>query len=305
MTAKSEDVWQEASEQLISARDVIRFGATQMAQSDIYFGHGTDNAWDEAIFLLLEVLQLPWSLLDSIIDARLTQSERDQVLNLYLRRIHERKPAPYLVGRAWFAELPFLVNEHVLVPRSPFAELIEKQFSPWLTKNPERILDLCTGSGCIGIATALAFPESTVDLSDISAHAVDTAWQNIDYHQVDDRVRAVESDLFSALDDQRYDLIITNPPYVDKEDLDSMPKEYHHEPEIALASGEDGLNFTRRLLTEAKKHLAEDGLLFCEVGNSWWALDEAFPDLNLTWIEFENGGHGVFVIDAKTLAQHF
>ncbi len=304
MTARSHDVWQEACEQLQTARDVVRFGATQMAQSDIYFGHGTDNAWDESIFLLLEILQLPWSLLDAILDARLTQSEREQILNLYLRRIHERKPAAYLVGRAWFAGLPFIVNEHVLVPRSPFAELIEKQFSPWVQESPQRILDLCTGSGCIGIATALAFPESVVDLSDISPEAVDTAWQNIDYHQLGHRVRALESDLFSNLED-RYDVIITNPPYVDREDLDAMPKEYHHEPEIALASGEDGLDFTRRLLSQAKNHLTENGKLFCEVGNSWWALDEAFPALNFTWIEFENGGHGVFVIDAKALAEYF
>lgn len=304
MTARSQDVWQEASEQLQTARDVIRFGATQMAQSDIYFGHGTDNAWDESVYLLLEVLQFPWSLLDAILDAKLTESEREQILHLYLRRINERKPAAYLVGRAWFAGMPFLVNEHVLVPRSPFAELIEKQFSPWLQESPQRILDLCTGSGCIGIATAMAFPEAMVDLSDISAQAVDVAWQNIDYHQLDDRVRAIESDLFSNID-QQYDVIITNPPYVDKEDLDSMPREYHHEPEIALASGEDGLDFTRRLLCDAKHRLSDNGLLFCEVGNSWWALDEAFPELNLTWIEFENGGHGVFVIDAKTLAEHF
>jgi len=294
--------WIQDARPLQTIRDFVRFGATKMAGAKIYFGHGTDNAWDEACFLVLEALEIPWTLTDQVLDAHLTLSEREQLLNLFDIRIRERLPAAYLLGKAYFAGLPFIVNESVLIPRSPIAELIEKRFAPWLTQPPQRILDLCTGCGCIGIAAALSFPDALVDLSDISPEAVDVAWQNIDLHDLEGRVQALESDLFSALDGEVYDLILCNPPYVDAEDLATMPKEYHHEPSRALGSGNDGLNFTRRLLAEVREHLSENGLLVCEVGNSWFALEAAFSDIAFTWVDFDRGGHGVFVMTAAELS---
>ncbi len=294
--------WRQDAQSLQTARDFVRFSATQMNKHGVYFGHGTDNAWDEALFMVMETLHLPWALVEQVLPCRLTDSERDALVELLQQRIEQRMPAAYLLGRAWFCGLPFVVNEHVLVPRSPIAELIEQQFAPWLGQTPEKILDLCTGSGCIGIACALAFPEAVVDLSDISPEAIDVAWQNIDLHDLEHRVQAKESDLFSALAGEQYDLIVCNPPYVDAEDIASMPDEYHHEPQLGLASGDDGLNFTRRLLAEAPQYLTENGLLVCEVGNSCEALEAAFPDTAFTWVEFERGGHGVFVLTARELA---
>lgn len=287
---------------LISVRDFIRWGASQFNQAKVFFGHGTDNAWDEASQLVLHALHLMMPVDPQWLDARLTMVERQAVVALLQRRIQERIPAAYLTGQAWFAGLPFTVNERVLVPRSPIGELIERGFAPWLTTEPEYILDLCTGSGCIGIACAYAFPDAAVDLSDISQDALAVAQGNIDAHELSHRVRALESDLFSALPELRYDLIVSNPPYVDQEDLASMPAEFHAEPVLGLASGADGLDFTRRLLREAADHLTDDGLLIVEVGNSCVALEEAYPEVPFTWLEFERGGHGVFALTAQQLA---
>ncbi|GLS25938.1 50S ribosomal protein L3 N(5)-glutamine methyltransferase [Marinibactrum halimedae] len=290
-------------EELITVKDWVRWGATRFTQEQVFFGHGTDNAWDEALQLLMHVTSLPWDLVSTILDTRLTHDERKQALNFIQDRIDTRKPAAYLTGTGWFCGLPFTVNEHVLVPRSPIAELIDQQFEPWLRLPPERILDLCTGSGCIGIACAYAFPEAWIDLSDISAEALDVAWQNIHQHELDGRVQAIESDLFEHLKNQRYDLIVTNPPYVDAEDIADMPEEFHWEPQIALASGHDGLDFTRRLLKEAHDHLTEEGLLVCEVGNSWPALEALLPEVPFIWPEFSRGGHGVFILSRHQLQQ--
>ena len=232
---------------------------------------------------------------------RLALAERKDVIALLRRRMDERIPAAYLTGTAWFAGLPFKVDERVLVPRSPIAELIEDQFAPWLLREPEYILDLCAGSGCIGIACAYVFPEAAVDLSDISLDALAVAQRNIDIHEVGHRVRTIESDLFNELAELRYDLIVSNPPYVDAEDLAEMPAEYRAEPALGLASGVDGLDFTRRLLREALDHLTEEGVLIVEVGNSCVALEEAFPELPFTWLEFRRGGHGVFLLTAAQL----
>lgn len=286
---------------LISVRDYIRWGASQFTAAGVFFGHGTDNAWDEAAQLVAHVLHLSLPINPEAWDARLTLAERKDVVALLRRRMDERLPAAYLTGTAWFAGLPFQVDQRVLVPRSPIAELIEQQFSPWLVRQPEYILDLCTGSGCIGIACAYAFPEAAVDLSDISADALVVAQQNIAQHELEHRVRAIESDLFEELVELRYDLIVSNPPYVDAEDLADMPVEYRAEPELGLASGADGLDFTRRLLREAPNHLTDDGILIVEVGNSCVALEEAYPELPFTWLEFERGGHGVFLLTAAQL----
>lgn len=287
---------------LTTIRDFIRWGASRFSAAGLYFGHGTDNAWDESVQLVLHTLHL--SVQDSRpewLDARLTLGEQQAVARLFDRRINERVPAAYLIGEAWFAGLKFHVDSRVLVPRSPIAELIEAGFEPWLEREPERILDLCTGSGCIGIACAYAFEQAQVDLSDISPEALAVAGENIALHQLADRVDAVESDLFSGLASREYDLIVSNPPYVDARDLAAMPAEYHAEPALGLASGDDGLDFTRRLLAQAADHLSEDGLLVVEVGNSQRALEQAFPSLPMVWVEFERGGHGVFVLPASAL----
>lgn len=288
---------------LISVRDYIRWGTSQFNAEGLFFGHGTDNAWDDALQLVLHALHLPLPLNPDVLDARLTLAERKEVVALLRRRIDERVPAAYLTGTAWFAGLPFRIDRRVLVPRSPIAELIENQFSPWLLQEPEYILDLCTGSGCIGIACAYAFPEAAVDLSDISRDALEVAQRNIDIHDVGHRVRAIESDLFDNLAELRYDLIVSNPPYVDAEDLAEMPAEYHAEPALGLASGVDGLDFTRRLLREALDHLTDEGVLIVEVGNSGVALEEAYSELPFTWLEFRRGGHGVFLLTAAQLQE--
>lgn len=292
-------------DELLTLRDFIRWGASEFKAADLYFGHGTDNAWDEAEHLVLHAVHLTPPLDTEWLGACLVREERERVLHNLRRRIDERIPASYITHQAWFANLPFYVDERVLVPRSPIAELIQKQFTPWLEQEPARILDLCTGSGCIGIACAYAFPEAEVQLSDISYDALAVAQENIERHHLQDRVFALQSDLFENLHGQRFDVIVSNPPYVDADDLASMPDEYHAEPEIGLASGADGLDFTRRMLAEAKDFLTPNGLLIVEVGNSWPALQHAFPYLPFTWVEFERGGHGVFVLRKEDLEMSY
>ncbi|MET0357685.1 MAG: 50S ribosomal protein L3 N(5)-glutamine methyltransferase [Cellvibrio sp.] len=282
--------------ELFTIRDFIRWGASEFNAAKLYFGHGTDNAWDEAEHLVLHAIHINPPLADEWLSARLTSDERLRVLNNLQRRIEERIPAAYITGQTWFAGLPFVVDERVLVPRSPIGEIIQKRFEPWLINEPAQILDLCTGSGCIGIACAYAFPDAEVQLSDISFDALAVAEENIQQHDLEDRVFAMQSDVFENLAGQKFDLIVSNPPYVDADDLASMPPEYHAEPEIGLGSGQDGLDFTRRLLREASNYLNDDGVLIVEVGNSWVALEEAYPDVPFTWIEFERGGHGVFML---------
>lgn len=283
-------------DQLHTVRDFLRWGLSRFNEQQLWYGHGTDNAWDEVLALVMHGLHLSPEGDDRFLDARLTREEKTRVLGLLTRRIDERIPAPYLTGTAWFAGLPFRVDQRVLIPRSPFAELIENGFSPWLTQSPARILDLCTGSGCIGIACAYAFADAEVVLSDISVDALAVAEENIALHQLDGRVAVVESDLFEAMPGARFDLIVSNPPYVDEEDYRRMPAEYSHEPELALVSGSDGLDFTRRLLRQAVDHLSDDGLLVAEVGNSRPALEEAFPEVPFIWLELERGGDGIFAI---------
>lgn len=286
---------------LQTVRDFLRWTISRFNEHRLFFGHGTDNAWDEAVQLVMHALHLPADGDQRLLDARLTGEEKRTLLTVLEKRIVERLPTPYITGEAWFAGLPFYVDERVLIPRSPLAELIHQGFEPWLPAPPRRILDLCTGSGCIGIACAYAFAEADVVLSDISPDALDVADQNIARHELGERVSAVESDLFAGLEGQRFDLIVSNPPYVDAEDFAALPQEYRHEPALALASGDDGLDFTRRLLTEAADHLTEQGILIVEVGNSWPALEAAYPALPFTWLEFEHGGHGVFLLSRADL----
>ncbi len=293
--------YDQARDELLTIRDFFRWAASEFIDAKLFYGHGTDNPWDEAEQLVLHAIHLAPPLGDEWLDARLTRHERERVVLNIQRRIEERIPAAYITGQAWFAGLPYSVDERVLVPRSPIAELIENRFAPWLVNEPQQILDLCTGSGCIGIACAHAFPDAEVQLSDISYDALAVAEENIQQHGMAERVFALQSDLFENLLGQRFDLIVSNPPYVDAEDMASLPDEFHAEPELGLSSGEDGLDFTRRLLKEAEDLLTEDGLLVVEVGNSWPALEEAYPALPFTWVEFERGGHGVFILSARDL----
>tara|TARA_R110001592_G_scaffold44571_5_gene143225 strand:- start:3306 stop:4238 length:933 start_codon:yes stop_codon:yes gene_type:complete len=291
-----------AIEELSTIQDMLRWSVSRMNEFDIYFGHGTDNAWDEARLLVTHALMLPWELSPEWYSARLTRQERESVIALVVERIDSRFPAPYLTGQAWFCGLPFVVDERVLIPRSPIAELIQNEFLPWWQgeDKPQRMLDLCTGSGCIGIACAVQFPDAEVELLDISFDALTLAEENIQRHGLGHRVQALQSDLFAAAHGQ-YDLIVSNPPYVDAEDMASLPEEFQHEPALALAAGEDGLDLVRIMLRQARQYLSDDGLLVVEVGNSWPALEAAFPELPFVWPDFERGGHGVFVLQAREL----
>lgn len=292
---------EELCKQLTTVRDYLRWAVSRFTQSGLYFGHGTDNALDEALQLILHNLGIPQGSEAHLLDAKLTQRERKLLLTVIDTRCRERIPVPYLIGEAWFMGLPFNVDERVLIPRSPIGELIEVGLEPWLAGKPvKRLLDLCTGSGCIGIACAHVFEDAEIELADLSADALAVAQTNIERYELDYRVRTVQSDLFTSLSGQ-YDVIVTNPPYVDEEDVRDMPAEYQHEPAMALGSGHDGLDITRTLLREAAKYLTDDGILICEVGNSCIALEQAYPEVAFTWVEFERGGHGVFVFSKLEL----
>lgn len=288
----------------ITVAAMLAQGEQLFNEAQIYFGHGTTNAWDEAVYLLSYVLDLPPDADRSLLIQPLSSEQQASIQTLYQRRIDERIPAPYLTGRAWFCGLPFTVDERVIVPRSPIAELVFNGFQPWCEQEPRRILDLCSGSGCIGIACAYAFQDAEITLSDISPEALSIADINIGQHDVAQRVHALQSDLFAGLSGEKFDLIVSNPPYVDARDMAEMPDEYQHEPELALASGDDGLDFTRRLLREAHQHLSEEGVLVVEVGNSWVALETAFPTVPFLWLEFSEGDAGVFVLTRDQLFEH-
>jgi len=284
--------------------DFIRWGASRFAEAELYYGHGTNNAIDDAMALVLHTLHLPFGMSSELFSSRLTRTEKQEVLELFDQRINKRIPVPYLTHEAWFAGLAFYVDERVLVPRSPIAELIEQGFAPWVDADSvEHVLDLCTGSGCIAIASALALPYAQVDASDISLDALAVADINIQRHQLDGRVQAHKANLFDGLPSQRYDLIVSNPPYVDAEDMASLPDEFHHEPELGLASGHDGLDACVQILAEAGNWLTDNGVLIVEVGNSAHALAMRFPDVPFLWLEFERGGDGVFLLTASQLIE--
>ncbi|MBD1550721.1 50S ribosomal protein L3 N(5)-glutamine methyltransferase [Pseudomonas typographi] len=289
---------------LRTLRDHIRWAVSRFQAEGLFFGHGTDNAWDEARQLVLGALHLPWEIADSYLDCALEDDELSHLQHLLRRRIEERIPAAYLLGEAWFCGLPFIVDARVLVPRSPIAELIQRRFAPWLAAEPARILDLCTGSGCIGIACATTFSEAEVVLADLSFDALEVANRNIERFELDARVYTVQGDGFEGLPGQRFDLIVSNPPYVDADDFASMPAEYHHEPALGLACGDDGLDLVRRMLAEAADHLTETGLLIVEVGNSQVHVEALYPEVEFFWLEFQNGGHGVFMLSARQCREH-
>lgn len=294
-------------DELHTINDFVRWAVTQFRQADLYYGHGTDNPWDEAVSLVLHSLSLGDEVPDTIWQARLTRTEKVHLLDILMRRIEQRIPAPYLTKSMRFAGLDFYVDERVLIPRSPLAELIEQRFDPWLNQDHAgRILDLCTGSGCIAVACAHYLPEARVDAVDISADALVIATKNIRKHHMEDQVRVYEGDLFAPLPETaRYDIIISNPPYVDADDMAALPREYRHEPALALAAGVDGLAVVERILAHAKKYLNKHGLLIVEVGNSEKALMERYPQVPFTWLSFERGADGVFLLTHEDLNSYF
>ena len=292
-----------AQHELITVRDFIRYAVSRFNAAQLFFGHGSDNAWDEAVYLTLHTLHLPLDRLEPFLDARLLPDERVRLLDLYTRRCQDRLPAAYLTHEAWLGEDRFYVDERVIVPRSFIAELLDEQLAPWVA-DPwavESALDLCTGSGCLAIKLALNFPNAQVDAVDLSKEALSVAERNIADYQLVDRVHPIHSDAFAALAGRRYDLIISNPPYVDAESVDALPPEYRHEPEMALGSGDDGLDFTRIILAEARKHLTEDGILVVEIGHNRAALEAAYPDLPFTWLDTAAGDEYVFMLNAADL----
>lgn len=294
------DIQQIAAE-LHTIRDFIRYGVSRFNASGIYFGHGTDNAWDEALAIILHSLHLPMDSDDKILDARLLSQEKTAILELFRSRIEERVPVPYLTHTAWFCGLPFYVDERVLIPRSPIAELINSAFKPWYQGvYPYRILDLCAGSGCIGIACAYAFAHAEVLLADISPDALDVAEINIEKHQMQDSVSVVQSDLFEQVDGL-FDIIVCNPPYVDANDFSSMPEEFRHEPSMALQSGDFGLCHPLQILRNAASFLTDDGILVLEVGNSGQHLEAIYPGVDFNWVDLQRGGHGVLVMSRAEL----
>jgi len=296
---------QDAVEQLHSITDFVRWGASQFMAAKLTFGHGTDNAVDEALFLTLHALYLKPGLSQELMATRLTIAERRAVFELFRRRVEEKQPLAYLTNEAWFCGLPFYVDERVLVPRSPISELIENQFSPWVEQDEVfSVLDMCTGSGCIAIACAEAFPDAHIDAVDLSPDALVVAKINVDTFGLEDQVELLESNLFEGLVGRKYDLIVSNPPYVDALDMAALTDEFKHEPEMGLAAGDDGLDIVVQMLAQAENYLTEHGTLVVEVGNSDLALMQRYPDVPFIWPDFERGGHGIFVLHAETLREY-
>lgn len=287
----------------VTLEDYVRWATQELQRSDLYYGHGTDNPMDEAAWIVGSSLGVTPDRLNAERRRRLTAAEAGSVRALIEARIETRKPAAYLLNEAWFAGLQFYVDERVIVPRSLIGELIIEQFQPWIdAQRVHTALDLCAGSGCIAIALAHYFPEAKVDAADISRAALEVARINAEQHEMLERVALVESDLFAALAGRRYDLIVTNPPYVDAADLASLPDEYRHEPQLALAAGADGLAAISRILRDAPDHLHPDGILIAEVGNSHLALAERYPDAPFTWLATDSGDESVFMLTAAELA---
>ncbi len=283
----------------------IRYGAEAFEREGLWFGHGSDNAVDEAAELVFFAAGLRHEQAAEVYARTLDRAQRQAALAMFERRIRERLPAAYLTRRMWFAGHEFYVDERVLVPRSALAELIEADFGPWMDPAAiGRVLDIGTGSGCIAIATALALPQARVDATDVSADALAVAAINIERHDLQARVRALRSDVFQALAGERYDVIVSNPPYVGDEEMAGLPQEYHREPAGGLHGGADGLDIVRRILRQAAVHLEPQGILVVEVGNSEEALLEAYPRVPFTWLEFERGGGGVFLLSAAQLQAH-
>jgi ribosomal protein L3 glutamine methyltransferase len=289
---------QQLTDSLFTIRDWLRYSVSRLEESGVFFGHGTDNAYDESVWLVMSALHLPLDTLDNFLDARITKEEAKYLAHLIERRVTERVPTAYLLREAWLKGFKFYVDERVIVPRSFIAELLEDGLAPWV-EYPEMVesaADICTGSGCLGVLLAYAFPNASVDVVDISPDAIAVANINIKNYGLADQITAVQSDMFSGLKGKKYDLIISNPPYVDAPAMSALPQEYRNEPQIALGSGVAGLDHTHILLKEAKKYLNDDGILVVEIGHNRDALLDAYPELPFTWLDVESGNEFVFLL---------
>ena len=294
-----------AVDELRSLRDLLRWTLSQFSAHELRFGHGSDNAWDEAVYLLLHSLHLPLDTLEPFLEANTTRAERERFVHLVSRRCTERVPAAYLTNEAWLQGFRFRVDERCIVPRSPISELLVKQLDPWV-EDPEMVdsvLDLCTGTGCLAILSALAFENALVDAVDLSKDALSLAQENIDDYQLNDRVTAIESDLYNALPDTQYQIIISNPPYVNEHSMQDLPEEYQHEPTLALAGGTDGMDLVRRILEGAPDFLAPKGLLVLEIGNEYQNFIEAFPELDPVWLSTENAEDQILLLTREQLCR--
>lgn len=288
----------QAESQLHTFRDLLRFSVSRLNEAGLFFGHGSSNAYDEAAYLILHTLHLPPDQMETFLDARLTNMEVSQVLGIVKRRALEKIPAAYLTQEAWLGDFSFYVDKRVLIPRSFIAELLREQLSPWVSdpSSVHSVLDLCTGSGCLAILLAHAFENATIDATDISDEALEVANKNVEDYDLNPRVHLLQSDLFGALEGRLYDLIISNPPYVNAESMASLPEEYRHEPRNALASGNDGLEATKEILKRAADYLTNEGMLIVEIGHNRAALEESFPQTPFTWLETSAGDGFVFML---------
>ncbi|MFA6302050.1 MAG: 50S ribosomal protein L3 N(5)-glutamine methyltransferase [Legionella sp.] len=294
------------TEELVTILDFLRFSFSWASKAELFYGHGTDNAWDDMRSLILRSLYLPYDIEPVLLNAKVTSSEHKYLRQQLDKRINQRVPVPYLIKEAYFCTLPFYVDERVLIPRSPLAELINNQFEPWIKpESVHRILDLCTGSACIAIACCYAFPEALVDAADISSQALEVAQINRERLEVRDQLTLIESDCFASVPKVQYDVIISNPPYVGKDEMATLPDEFRHEPVMALETGNNGLAIVEEILNKAHHYLSEQGILIVEVGNSEEALCEAYPTLPFTWLEFSHGGQGVFLLTKQQLQDYF
>lgn len=294
------------TDELVTILDFLRFSLSCATEAQLYYGHGTDNVWDDMRSLILRSLSLPYEVDPMLLNARLTTNEKKYLCQQLEKRINQRVPVPYLIKEAYFFDLPFYVDERVLIPRSPIAELIREQFSPWIEEDQvHQILDLCTGSGCIAIACCYAFPEALVDAVDISSEALAVAAINKERLEVDEQLTLIESDCFDAVPAKRYDIIVSNPPYVGKEEMQTLPDEYRHEPVLALETSNNGLSIVEKILKTAHAYLSDHGVLVVEVGNSEDALCKAYPSVPFTWLEMSHGGQGIFLLTKQQLEEYF
>jgi len=289
--------------ELKTVRDVIRYAVSRFNDAQLAFGHGSDNAWDEAVYLVLSTLHLPLDTLDPFLDARLLEDEKKKCVSLIELRVKKRVPLAYLTGEAWLQGHRFLTDKRVIVPRSPISELLAEHLEPWVDdpENVQHVLDLCTGSGCLAILAALAFPNAQVDAVDLSDHAIRLAQRNVDMYQLGERVNVLQGDLYTPLKKQRYDVIVCNPPYVNSTTMAQLPSEYQHEPSLALAGGDDGMDIIRTILNQAAAHLSDDGFIVLEIGNEYENFMNAFPALNPVFLETAEGDDSVLLLTREQL----
>ena len=296
-------MYQSARQELLTLRDLIRYGVSRLNAAQVALGHGSDNAWDETVYLVLHALHLPLDTLEPFLDARVLSEERNRVLELIDRRVTERVPAAYLTNEAWLRGHRFYVDARVIVPRSPIAELLDEGLSPWVqdAQAVDSVLDMCTGSGCLAILSALAFPYAQVDAVDVSPDALEVARRNVDDYGLGDRLALHQSDLFDSLPERQYDVIVCNPPYVNSGSMDVLPQEYRHEPHLARAGGADGMDLVRRILQAAPRYLSENGVLVLEIGHERDFFEAAFPELSPVWLDTEEASDQLLLLTREQL----